>query len=248
MVQTIYLLSDPVTLEPRYVGVTQNTLRKRLIDHCNDRRRTHRTAWIQKIIRNGSRPKVDVLEACEDHQREDAERAWILGFRQAGADLVNVTDGGEGTPGLKFTQEHRAKIKEAKKNIPAKRRSEIASLAAKSRTGYRHSQKTIEKIAESNRGIKKAPHTEEWKKKQSFRAREEKNIEHCKAMAADQKGKPRPDYVLDAMRRGFLKPETRIKMSESARKRPIRKHSFATKEKMSLSRKEYWANKRGKDL
>ncbi len=110
---TVYLLTDPRTDAPRYVGVTKD-LKRRGKDHlrgcgvgpyCKN--------WIKLLCSVGIRPIVIILEIVPDHQRKDAEQAWILGFRQIGARLTNLTDGGEGTLGRKLSSETRAKISAA---------------------------------------------------------------------------------------------------------------------------------------
>jgi len=204
------------------VGVTANTLRKRLRDHCNDKRRTHRTAWIQSLRKIGLRPIAEILETCEDHQRIDAEKAWILGFRQSGADLVNVTDGGEGTVGIKVSEETRSKMRAAKRRIPPERRSEISSLASKSRIGYKHKAETIEKIKKANTGQSHPKHTEEWKRQKSLLGKRPENIEHCRKMAESHKGIPRPPHVVEMMRARRHSQETKEKIRASAKNRKAR--------------------------
>jgi GIY-YIG catalytic domain len=198
--QTIYLLRDPRNHAPRYVGVTACSIRKRFREHCNDKRKTHRTAWIKGLRKIGLYPVIEILEQVEDHHRVDAEQAWILGFRQAGADLVNVTDGGEGTVGIVRDARQRENMRNARMRMSDEKRKTLASLAAKSRTGYKHKAETIEKIRMSNIGIKKFPHTDEWKRQASLRSRLPGNIEHCRKMAESRRGIPRPAHVIEALR------------------------------------------------
>jgi group I intron endonuclease len=112
-VNFIYLLSDPRNMEPRYVGVTNN-LKHRMTDHLYFDDNTYKTCWIKSLISNNLKPIVEILEECDDNQREDAEKAWILGFKQTGAKLTNLTDGGDGTPGRKFSAEAIEKMRAAK--------------------------------------------------------------------------------------------------------------------------------------
>ena len=139
MGNSIYLLSDPRTDTPRYVGVTKD-LNQRMRGHLSNRKATtHRSNWINILIALGLKPVLTVLEIVPDYQREDAERAWILGFRQSGADLVNATDGGEGMPNP--VPEVRAKI----------------SAASKGNTkflGRKHTAETRAKMSEKKMGNK----------------------------------------------------------------------------------------------
>jgi hypothetical protein len=145
--QTIYLLRDPRNNEPRYVGATGH-LKKRMLDHlaCNDS--THRSCWIKTLKALGLKPISEILEECEGHQRVDAERAWILGFKQAGADLVNHTDGGEEMPGWTLSPEARAKMRGRKVNVTPETREKLRIAA----TGYRHTDEAKAKISAAGRG------------------------------------------------------------------------------------------------
>lgn len=107
--QTIYSLVDPRTNRVRYIGATNN-LKTRISNHLYGIDRGHCKNWIKSLTVLGLRPIAIVLDVVEDHQREDAERAWILGFRQSGASLTNLTDGGEGSPGHRHTVETKEKI------------------------------------------------------------------------------------------------------------------------------------------
>lgn len=134
--QTVYLLSDPRGDAARYVGVTKD-LKHRMAEHLSTGTRTWCKNWIKSLLAIGLRPVVSVLEIVPDHQREDAERAWILGFRQTGANLTNLTDGGEGCPGMICTPEARAKISTANRGL--KRSNETRSKMSKSFRGRKFS-------------------------------------------------------------------------------------------------------------
>jgi hypothetical protein len=121
--QTVYSLSDPRTDQVRYVGITGN-LKRRFRNHLNCFDRTHRACWIKSLTSIGLKPIIVILEQV-DRYFDDAERAWILGFRQAGADLTNLTDGGDGTFGRLFTNEAIEKMKSAKVNVSEKTRNKL---------------------------------------------------------------------------------------------------------------------------
>lgn len=113
---TIYGLIDPRTGCLRYVGLTANVA-KRLFRHChplNDDR-SHRGCWLRGVVNLGLRPELVVLEHVADRVRAlDLERFWISSLRAAGADLVNVADGGDGgatRTGARLTNEHKNKIR-----------------------------------------------------------------------------------------------------------------------------------------
>lgn len=74
----------------------------------------HRGQWIGKLRRYGLRPRIQLVQTVPLGCWETAERYWIGYFRGAGCDLVNGTDGGQGTPGQRHTPEARAKMSAAK--------------------------------------------------------------------------------------------------------------------------------------
>jgi hypothetical protein len=192
--QTVYLLRDPITREARYVGVT-GSVAKRLREHRNDKRDNHRCNWIQSVYRRGLKPLIEILDVIADRCRIDSEQAWILGFRQSGVNLVNATNGGEGTTGHRFSDDHRAKLRAAKCRMSPDLRSSIASKAARMRKGYKHSSKVIEEIRMSNLGKSHPKHTEDWKREQSIRSKRPENIEHCRQMIAERWRRPKETNI-----------------------------------------------------
>jgi hypothetical protein len=73
----------------------------------------------------------------------DRERHWIAHFKSQGADLTNLTAGGEGTHGRVITDEYREKLRKAftGRPIPQEQREQIS----KSLTGLKQSKNTVEK-------------------------------------------------------------------------------------------------------
>ena len=94
-----------------------------------------------------------IEEVSGDWQQRESH--WILHYRQAGCSLTNSTDGGEGTPGLILTEEHRKAISD--------------SLTGKKRGSYREG--TGDKIRAALKGRK--PSEEELKNKREAMARPE---------------------------------------------------------------------------
>lgn len=150
----IYVLRDPNTFAVRYVGFTHNC-KKRLCRHMSDARHgspypVHR--WIRSLTRRGDKPEMLVIETgCGDG--DEAERKWVIYYRERCPNLLNIRDGGipnaslvarlktsETLRGRIFTQEHRRKISEAKTGVA---RNDRDILAARCRD-----------MAEANRGRK----------------------------------------------------------------------------------------------
>ena len=108
----IYALCEWPSQAPRYVGKT--------VQHIIDRRKAH----IRDALRGGTRPvhywlrkrlsgsfAMKLLEHVPAGGDWAArERFWISRFRSEGHDLLNLTDGGEGLAGHRFSEQHRAKI------------------------------------------------------------------------------------------------------------------------------------------
>lgn len=109
----IYALHDPQTGAIRYVGYAKN-LTERLKGHFfpKDADRTHLAHWIRAIKRRGLYPVCSILEiGSGDHAI--AERDWIARIKATGCDLVNRTDGGDGSWGRPHTAETAARMSAA---------------------------------------------------------------------------------------------------------------------------------------
>ena len=93
----IYCLVDPETLEPRYVGKTNN-LAVRYKNHLNKARdkNTHKRNWLMKLKDLGLKPDLEILEETSVDEWKEREKYWIRMYRKAGFKLTNCTDGGDG--------------------------------------------------------------------------------------------------------------------------------------------------------
>lgn len=88
----IYALADPATAEIRYIGKTVN-LAARVRDH--NKRRRGGAALLEWLGGLSGTPIVLVLEeGITPEQLDQTEAAYIAEYRIAGAQLVNVGDGG----------------------------------------------------------------------------------------------------------------------------------------------------------
>jgi hypothetical protein len=113
MATTLYALADPTSGEVRYIGKTVAAPKARLSEHvyAAKRERNHRACWIRSV----GRPEMRVLAVVTDELGAETERRAIAVFRARGARLVNGTEGGEGTPGVRFKAETRARLSEVRK-------------------------------------------------------------------------------------------------------------------------------------
>lgn len=115
----IYGIVNPKTDQVRYIGVTKNSLNRRLYEHRIDFIRTKKTCWIQSMVKNNITPKIILLEdnLCK-HEAFKKEIEYILLYKSFGANLVNLTLGGECPPNMKGiprTDETKQKISKSNK-------------------------------------------------------------------------------------------------------------------------------------
>lgn len=109
----IYTLSVPESEEIRYVGMTCQSVHKRLNHHINVMYPSHKTNWIKSLRLNGSFPVVNVIDEGLTHDEAAyMEQQYIKLYKAAGAKLTNMTKGGTGTPGHKVTDEAKHKLKQ----------------------------------------------------------------------------------------------------------------------------------------
>ncbi len=91
---SIYTLSDPITKEIRYIGVTRNSLNKRLSGHIKDAQRYdyHNSRWIRSLLKNNLKPLIEQLDECDVYNWNDVETYWIAQFKCWGFNLTNSKD------------------------------------------------------------------------------------------------------------------------------------------------------------
>jgi len=128
----VYMLVDPRSNQPFYVG---KGVGRRCYFHSweakHTDRMTYKLAKIRKIQRLGLSIIVRKVEQnVSDAQAKDLECLMIAEFRDAGIDLTNLTDGGDGRSGYKPSAETIAKTRHDWTDEQKKRISE--SLKGKS--------------------------------------------------------------------------------------------------------------------
>lgn len=153
----IYTLSDPRSMEVRYVGVTFRH-KQRYNEHISRAiagGKTHRDCWIRSLISAGIRPLYQVTQSGTGEGWQEAERHWIAFYRTQ-FDLTNLTDGGDGTPGIVPSPELRQKWSKMRAG------TKYARGRVSAMKGKKHSPEAVEKIRKAGTGRK---HSEEAKKK-----------------------------------------------------------------------------------
>lgn len=111
MTTFIYGLQDPRTGEIRYIGKADD-LKRRMRCHRYEagRLKTHRCNWLFSLQKEKLRPILVILDIVPKLNWQFFERAYIKVYRECGVNLVNGTDGGEGTEGVIHTPENRKKF------------------------------------------------------------------------------------------------------------------------------------------
>jgi group I intron endonuclease len=112
---TIYKLIDPLTNEIRYIGLTFNDLKQRLRSHCSEKSRSHKSNWIRKIISQGHRPIIEVVEEDISSYDECCEKEiyYIEKYLSGGHPLTNMATGGN--KNKKMSEETRRKMSDSQK-------------------------------------------------------------------------------------------------------------------------------------
>lgn len=157
MAMKIYALIDPQSKQIRYIGATTRTLKTRLGDHIRKSRqgeKTHRAAWIRKLLGLSLRPSITLIEETEDWHREVF---WIKHFRDQAIGLTNGTEGGEGW-GIKSPEARRRIAAASSARVWT---AESRARASASRCGYQMPQSTKDKLRLINLGRKRGPHSDE---------------------------------------------------------------------------------------
>lgn len=146
----IYALIDPRTNEVRYIGKSSTGLR-RPERHARPgslaKDGTWKARWIRKLQAEGATYRIEVLEEVDRERLSLAEIEWIAKGRALGWPLTNLTDGGDGMSGFRFSEETRRKISE---RLKGKRLSDATKeLVAAANRGKKASEETRKKMSDS---------------------------------------------------------------------------------------------------
>ena len=234
------MLKHPVTGEIRYVGKTSKSLQARLHCHLCDKVKCRRVSWIKSLTKAGLKPSIVQIEEVSpiDDWRE-RESFWIEAFRNAGYDLVNSTDGGEGVEnpsdevrhkmsvarkGTKISEETRRKMSQSHKtSYRAIEQRRIMNLANK---GKKKTPEHIRKVIEANTGKKRS---------------EEMRLRNSEAQKSSVRAQQNVKKMHESNRGRKHSEETRRKRSEALKGRTVSEY---TRRKISVSRKRHYAKKR----
>lgn len=200
--------------ELRYIGKSSSGMKRprRHLGVDASNKRTKLGNWLRALRGINLLPEIVVLRTCEDASSViAAEIEEIRLARSAGADLVNVTDGGEGAPGRRHTDE-------AKEKMAVRRRGKTASAATRARLAAKvFTAETRERMAAAKRGTHLSSATKEKISKAG------KGRKLAFVPKPNSRGKPKSDAAREKMsiaKRGIKKsPETRRRMSAAQKRR-----------------------------
>lgn len=226
---TIYALTDPrlpASFENvRYVGKTERGMATRLKWHMLSTSGEHKTCWIKSLKKEGLKPSIWPLSVCSLDTWKSVESQWIKRLRQI-ANLTNLTDGGDGVSGFRWS--------EADKKIMSVRATEHAAKNPVS-------QATRMKISKALTGTKKPPFTEgQLMKMRMSKLGKKRNPQAVIKGSNKIRGIPRPQYVRDKLRDVMLRighkpaisPDIIARRSNSNRGQ---KRSQEIKDRMSIA-------------
>lgn len=218
----IYALVDPRDQSIRYVGKTVNKRCRMSVHRWAAGKGSKRMMWLLDLVKLGLQAEFRVLETVEGDAWIERERYWIKYYRDLGAPLTNIRDGGD-------------------TNHPDN--EELRKWRSKFMTGHTLSAESRHKISVANSGRVRSA---EWREKLSagMRGRVMPEEQRQRMIGRKQSTETVAKRVAHYKDRGLYK-------SEEAHQRVIagsrkhwtgRKRSDEQKAKIRESPRQYWAN------
>lgn len=161
MIIFIYGLFDPNDGKCRYVGMSKNP-QKRFKEHIlYKQHNSYKFGWIKGLLQLNKIPLLKILEEVNENNWQKKEQWWIRYFKKKGQNLTNLTEGGEGTFGIKCSEEKKIKISkslighevssESRKKMSEKIKKRIETKGPP-RLGKRHSEEARKKMSQAHTG------------------------------------------------------------------------------------------------
>lgn len=118
----IYLLSDPITENPMYIGYTKNP-KERYANHlCISKLKSIKNSWIKSLKNENLKPIMHIIDESESFYRIlELEIFWIEQFKNWGFSLKNGTNGGGGKRENSMSENHRSSISKSLKKLYSER-------------------------------------------------------------------------------------------------------------------------------
>lgn len=187
--------------------------------YCMKYRNRHHKAIMAKAFREGFAVEVKIVSSgLTEQEAFNLEIERICFWRNAGCDLSNITNGGEGTSGFRHSKKTKEKLSNLNKgstsywknkHLTDEAKAKLSAIGKK-RGAPKLTKDQQEKVAEWHRGKKRSAET-------------------CAKISEKAKGRPSPN-----------------KGKESPLKGKTRSKEFC--EKISAAKKEWWARKKMESL
>lgn len=143
----IYALVCPLSDTVRYVGKSIHP-EKRYYQHLWDKSKSHKTNWIKSLAESGLTPKLLILEEVMGSNWVEAEQRWIQHYKALGIKLTNLTEGGEGAPGVEVGEETREKLRQLHRGKP--KSPEHVKKVSEAQKGKKLSEEHINNLVKSH--------------------------------------------------------------------------------------------------
>lgn len=142
----IYFLHNG-DFQPRYIGMTSKTPEQRLARHMSDSKR----GYVRPVYNWMRKHGAENIQVCSMAETDSLEHLWELekfyiAQERAYGSILNCTDGGEGTPGLKLTKPRQPHTEERKKNLAEKMRGNQHGA------GYKHTEDAKARMSAAHKG------------------------------------------------------------------------------------------------
>lgn len=210
-----------------YVGQTVRILAQRIKEHTIGKKGLFARAIKKYGMLNFVFEVIDTADNRLD--LNEKEILWINKLNSITPNGYNLTVGGEGCNGCVRSEETRLKMSNARRNISEEVRNKLRSAAI----GRKHTQESKDKMRYAKTGTTASAET---KARQSIsQSGKIMSLEARRKVSVARSGKPlSPEHCLKIkVAKNNLSEETRLKMSESAKKKaPI---SEETRKKLSLA-------------
>lgn len=92
---SIYLLVDPRTNIPKYIGKTNN-ITTRMYGHFSEKTLTKKNNWLKSLKTKGLKPIVEIIDEVREEEWQFWEQHYISLYKSWGFNLLNGDQGGLG--------------------------------------------------------------------------------------------------------------------------------------------------------
>lgn len=111
----IYALTESINDKIRYIGKSNNPKKRYNIHTFYEKGKNYKNSWIKSLKNKGLIPNIKIIEECDKNNWQEREIFWINFYKNAGARLTNLTNGGDGLNNP--SEETKRKISENSKKL-----------------------------------------------------------------------------------------------------------------------------------